>query len=451
MGREPMIEVISAERCVGCNVCVTVCPTDVFDPGPADGPPVIARQADCRTCFRCGAYCPVDALFVAPHACPLPVSSPLRDEGYLATSGLFGSYRDEIGQPETKEPTVHTRRPRRAGTILAMMVAAAGLVGCGSAGPSAGAVAGKQVGELRYQGAVGAVTLPELAADLGYLGKLKLRWIGNTISGPQDIQAATTGDVDFGGAFNGAIIKLTAANAPIKAVIGYYGVDDQSYNGFYVTDSSPIRSARDLIGKKVGMNTLGAHHEAVLKTYLTRGGLSNAEIKQVTEVVVPPVNTEQALRAGQLDVAVLGGPLRDKALARGGIRPLFTDYDLLGRFTAGSFVFRNDFIKHNPDTVRAFVTGVAQAIEWARTQPRDVVIAEYEKIIKARGRNEDDSQLRYWKSIGVAGKGGLIAEREFATWIDWLTQDGELKGRTVKRSELYTNQFNPYRTDGDGR
>jgi hypothetical protein len=34
----------------------------------------------------------------------------------------------------------------------------------------------------------------ELAADLGYLGNLKLKWIGNTISGPQDIQAATTGD-----------------------------------------------------------------------------------------------------------------------------------------------------------------------------------------------------------------------------------------------------------------
>jgi hypothetical protein len=30
------------------------------------------------------------------------------------------------------------------------------------------------------------------------------------------------------------------------------------------------------------------------------------------------------------------------------------------------------------------------------------VIAEYEKILKARGRNEDDSQPQYWKSTGVA-------------------------------------------------
>ena len=60
-------------------------------------------------------------------------------------------------------------------------------------------------------------------SDLGYLGDVKLKWIGNTISGPQDIQAATTGDTDFGGAFNGAIVKLKVSKAPITAVVSYYG------------------------------------------------------------------------------------------------------------------------------------------------------------------------------------------------------------------------------------
>jgi NAD-dependent dihydropyrimidine dehydrogenase PreA subunit len=61
----------------------------VLDPG--GGPPVIARQADCRTCFMCEAYCPADALFVALHGCPLPTSSPLRDEAYVTSTGLLGS------------------------------------------------------------------------------------------------------------------------------------------------------------------------------------------------------------------------------------------------------------------------------------------------------------------------------------------------------------------------
>jgi len=59
-----MIELVSANRCTGCNICVAVCPVNVFDASP-DGPPVIARQSSCQTCFMCEIYCPVDALFVA--------------------------------------------------------------------------------------------------------------------------------------------------------------------------------------------------------------------------------------------------------------------------------------------------------------------------------------------------------------------------------------------------
>jgi ABC-type nitrate/sulfonate/bicarbonate transport system substrate-binding protein len=106
--------------------------------------------------------------------------------------------------------------------------------------------------ELRYQGANGAVLYPELAAELGFLAPLKLRWVGNTISGPQDIQTVVTNDVEFGAAFNGSIIKLILAGAPIQAVLGVYSVDRDTWSGFYVLDGSSITSARDFIGKKGG-------------------------------------------------------------------------------------------------------------------------------------------------------------------------------------------------------
>jgi ABC-type nitrate/sulfonate/bicarbonate transport system substrate-binding protein len=168
-------------------------------------------------------------------------------------------------------------------------------------------------------------------------------------------------------------------------------------------------------------------------------------------VVVPPVNTEQALRQGQIDVASLSQTLRDKAVERGGIHPLYTDFELLGTFTAGSYVVRNDFIKKNPDTVRAFIAGTAKAIEWTKAQPREVVIARFEEILRKRGRNEDDSQLKFWKSSGVAGTGGVIADKEFGTWVEWLSREGELKGKQVKAVDVYTNEFNPFRDGGDGR
>jgi len=333
----------------------------------------------------------------------------------------------------------HTRRG-----FLGLVATAALAAGCGSS--SSGSA--KKTTRLRYQGSAGSVTPPELAADLGYLGPVTLDWVGDTTSGPQDIQSAATGQTDFGGAFNGAVAKLHSAGAPITAVISYYGVDQYSYNGFYTLAGSPITSAQGLFGKKVGMNTLGAHYEAVLDIYLSRNGVSASDVKKVEPLVVPPVNTEQSLRAHQIDVGVLGGILRDKALADGGVSPLFTDYELLGSFSAGTYVFRNDFLAKNPDTVRAFTSGVGKAIEWARTTPRAEVVDRFTKIIKARGRNEDTSALKYFKSFGVAGTGGVVAQKEFDTWISWLEQQGQIPKGKVKAADVYTNKYNSFANGG---
>ncbi|MGW1887033.1 ABC transporter substrate-binding protein [Streptomyces sp. NPDC001970] len=337
-------------------------------------------------------------------------------------------------------PTLTATSRRQFLTLLGISAAA---VSCGraTAGDAAGSARTKT---LRYQGAAGQVTLPELAEDLGFLGDVTLQWIGNTISGPQDIQSAATGQTDFGGAFNGAVVKLAASKAPIKAVVSYYGSDRHAYSGYYVLDDSPIRSARDLIGKKVGMNTLGAHAEAMLTIYLQRNGLSPADIDKVEPLVVPPVNTEQSLRRRQIDVAVLGGILRDRALATGGIRPLFTDHQLLGAFSAGTYVMTDRFIKRNPDTARTFVTAVARAIEWSRTTPREEVVARMTEIVNKRGRNEDTASLKYWRSYGVAETAGRITDEQFQLWIDWLGERGDIAKGRITASDLYTNEFNAY-------
>ncbi|MBS1881687.1 MAG: ferredoxin family protein [Actinobacteria bacterium] len=90
-----MIELVVEERCIKCEMCVRVCPTDVFEESES-GLPVIARQGDCQTCFLCEVYCPVDALFVAPHATPDP-DPRWRDAAWLEQSGRLGSYRRAVG------------------------------------------------------------------------------------------------------------------------------------------------------------------------------------------------------------------------------------------------------------------------------------------------------------------------------------------------------------------
>jgi NAD-dependent dihydropyrimidine dehydrogenase PreA subunit len=86
-----MIEVIDAERCTSCDICVNVCPTNVFD--KTGGIPVIARQGDCQTCFLCELYCPEDALFVSPFA-----DEPQQiDLAALKQAATMGSCRRAVG------------------------------------------------------------------------------------------------------------------------------------------------------------------------------------------------------------------------------------------------------------------------------------------------------------------------------------------------------------------
>jgi len=88
-----MIELIVEDRCTDCGACAEVCPRDVFEAGAGDRP-VIARQADCQTCYLCELYCPVDAIYVGPN-CERP--EPVTAE---AIAPLLGRFRRDSGWGE---------------------------------------------------------------------------------------------------------------------------------------------------------------------------------------------------------------------------------------------------------------------------------------------------------------------------------------------------------------
>ena len=68
----------------------------------------------------------------------------------------------------------------------------------------------------------------------------------------------------------------------------------------------------------------------------------------------------------------------------------------------------------------------------------------FEKIIKERKGNETTDLVKFWKSTGIAKKGGVITPSEYDVWIKWLVKNGELKEGQVKAEDIYTNEYNPY-------
>ena len=57
--------------------------------------------------------------------------------------------------------------------------------------------------------------------------------------------------------------------------------------------------------------------------------------------------------------------------------------------------------------------------------------------------DEDTSTLKYWLSVGVPSKGGVISDEDFTRWQSWLNDTGAIKG-SFDASKFYTNKYNPY-------
>ena len=326
--------------------------------------------------------------------------------------------------------------------ILGAVIGASVVAGCSTQQLDKNPTA--EVTHLRYQSYPGLVSLPELAQDLGYLGKIKLDYVGTVQGGPQDLLTLVSGDVDFASAFNGAVVKVIAAGLDVVPVVASYGSDEEMNAGFYVLENSKIRGARDFIGKKVAVNAFGAHYEFIVKDYLLRHGLTEKEIRDVELIVLPPVSAEQALRNGQIDIAVFSGILEKRALKTGGVRPVFKDIELYGPFTAGSYSMRKDFIAQHPDAAKIFVSAVARAQEWLHHTPKEQIVARMESIIDKRQRNETKVLIPYYTGTGVHAVGGVQKTQDFEPWVNALVQEQKLKPNQLNVSTLYSNEFNPY-------
>jgi len=109
-----MIELILADRCTQCGLCVQVCPTNVFEL-QAGAAPVIARQLDCQTCFMCELYCAADALYVGPD-CDRPVAV---EPAAIQASGLLGQFRRDSGWDEWSQDPQYANQHWRMDQVFA--------------------------------------------------------------------------------------------------------------------------------------------------------------------------------------------------------------------------------------------------------------------------------------------------------------------------------------------
>ncbi len=77
---------IRETACRGCQICVDVCPTDVFEFRESEMKAVVSIEEDCIGCLSCAYDCPSGAI---THTDVSPVKNFYRDLEFLATMEKF--------------------------------------------------------------------------------------------------------------------------------------------------------------------------------------------------------------------------------------------------------------------------------------------------------------------------------------------------------------------------
>ncbi|MDR1085773.1 MAG: ABC transporter substrate-binding protein [Deltaproteobacteria bacterium] len=260
-----------------------------------------------------------------------------------------------------------------------------------------------------------------------------LDFIG-VIPAPQNVASVVSGRIDVSpGSHINRTIAGISAGAKILAVAGKTETTERVPHMIgIVSKDSPVKAPADLVGRKVGIPTIGGCNEYTPYAWLDKNGIADAKSK-IEVIVMPEKNLEQVLRQGEIDLAMTH-KLPEEINRQGEFTVVFSDYDVwAGDGGATPFYFSTDYIKEHPDVVRAFVAAIAETLNWSNDHPYEA------REITARRTNQDVVNVseRYYTPNGI------IKPETAIVWIDLLTAFGEIKpGLTAE--QIYTNEFNPH-------
>jgi ABC-type nitrate/sulfonate/bicarbonate transport system substrate-binding protein len=288
---------------------------------------------------------------------------------------------------------------------------------------------------IRFLATHGGLSAHELAEKLGYYeqAEIRLENVGYATGGPESLIALAGGSVDLGSAATAAVLNSIAGGNDFVAAYPSNGINDDAQSIFYVLEDSPIKGIKDIVGKTIAVNTLGAHLDYAVREALHQNGLPQ---DAANLVVVPGPQLEQVLRSRQVDISAFGywqTTFEGAARQNGGIRAIFDDTDVLGEIAGGFVVLRRDWVDAHPEQAKAFAEGAAKALDYAREHPQETQ-AIFAKTLEERGENPDIA--KFFKGYGVRA-GGLPVERDIKFWIDVLEREGKIQpGKLVAKDIL---------------
>lgn len=227
---------------------------------------------------------------------------------------------------------------------------------------------------------------------------------------------------------------LLAKRRGVKATI--VGADSLTPTGWdvIVKKDSPLKTVKDLVGKKVGISATGSTTDFFAMWAANQAG------GEINRIPVGGPGMVPNLLSGNVDAIVAYPPLSYKVLQAGTGRSLIDFGNAMPANVPDVWIASDAFIAKNPDAVRKSLVAMYSAVvymqahpEWSipfiqkqASLPPDIAKQEYEDMIK-----------------GLSADGALKA-----SWVDESLKLAKLAGTNdvPPAKEFFTTQFVPVKT-----
>lgn len=199
------------------------------------------------------------------------------------------------------------------------------------------------------------------------------------------VPAVVSGQVEFGFSNLTSLIIARSKGLPLKVVApgaGSTGVQGKDFGGVVVKAGSPLKSAADLVGKRVAVNTLGNINDTTVRASIRAAG---GDPKNVNFVELAFPDMLAALENGNVDAVQVVEPFLATAL-KNGDRLIASNYvDTAPGLTIAGYFTSEQTATAKPDLVKRFAAAMQKSLKYANDNPDAArkVLLTYTKIDSA--------------------------------------------------------------------
>ena len=231
----------------------------------------------------------------------------------------------------------------------------------------------------------------------------------------------------------------------------YYTAYQGNIYGIAVPEGSPVRSFKDLKGKKIGVTSMASGGVIVARALAATNGLDpDRDISIV--VAGEAAQTAALLRSNQVDA--LSQFDTQYALAENaGAKLRLLEDRATAKFPSNGFVALEETLKNNRAQAVALGQGYAKGTLFAMTNPEAAIRITYEVFPQVRGTGRDEAtairddlktleaRIKNWKlESGGVTKWGENSEKNYQDYLDFLLKFGIIK-TPVKAADVISNDL----------